>query len=71
MIFVQLSKVGDNGKNSSKKTISVHIRELHAFRHQQNNNHNSGNFPVKRKESDRYLGQVLHAGGLDRSAEYD
>ena len=28
-----------------------------------------GNFSVKRKQCDRYLGQVLHGGGLDRSAE--
>ena len=27
------------------------------------------NFEVKKRESDRYLGQVLHEGGLDRSAE--
>ena len=28
-----------------------------------------GTFPVKRRECDRYLGQMLHGGGLDRSAE--
>ena len=28
-----------------------------------------GNFPVKQREHDRYLGQVLHSGGLDRCAE--
>ena len=28
-----------------------------------------GDFPVKKKECDRYLGQMLHGGGLDRSAE--
>ena len=28
-----------------------------------------GDFPVKKKESDRYLGQVLHTGGLRASVE--
>ena len=28
-----------------------------------------GTFPLKRKEYDRYLGQMLHGGGLDESAE--
>ena len=28
-----------------------------------------GDFPVKQKEFDRYLGQILHGGGLDRCAE--
>ena len=28
-----------------------------------------GEFKLKQKESDRYLGQVLHGGGLDQSAE--
>ena len=28
-----------------------------------------GDFALKRKEYDRYLGQILHSGGLDRSAE--
>ena len=28
-----------------------------------------GTFPVRQKECDRYLGQMLHGGGLDRSAE--
>ena len=28
-----------------------------------------GQFPVKQREADRYLGQMLHGGGLDRCAE--
>ena len=28
-----------------------------------------GDFQVKQRDSDRYLGQVLHGGGLDRCAE--
>ena len=28
-----------------------------------------GDFQVHQKESDKYLGQMLHGGGLDRSAE--
>jgi hypothetical protein len=28
-----------------------------------------GDFPVKQRESDRYLGQILHGGGLCMSAE--
>ena len=28
-----------------------------------------GGFPMKQKECDRYLGQMLHSGGLDASAE--
>ena len=28
-----------------------------------------GTFPVKRGECDRYLGQMLHGGELDMSAE--
>ena len=28
-----------------------------------------GTFPVKRRECERYLGQMLHGGGLDMSAE--
>ena len=28
-----------------------------------------GTFPLKRRECHRYLGQMLHSGGLDRSAE--
>ena len=28
-----------------------------------------GNFPVKHRKHDRYLGQVLHGGALDCSAE--
>jgi hypothetical protein len=30
---------------------------------------NLGDVPVKKKESDRYLGQVLHTGGLRASVE--
>ena len=28
-----------------------------------------GNFPIKHKECERYLGQLLHGGGLDKCAE--
>ena len=27
-----------------------------------------GKFPVKQKDSDKYLGQILHTGGLEESA---
>ena len=28
-----------------------------------------GTFPLKQRECDRYLGQMLHGGGFDKSAE--